>query len=118
MDSKFYILIGFSLIFSFSFFFIFLVTGFFLKREKKQQKLIKTSLFLTLIWLFIFFAATIFATFVNIVFYVAVSALMVFGAFYLICEKLFGFSRLNRVLYSITLAFILNPVWIVALGVR
>jgi len=89
---------------------------------KNSHKLKAPKLFLgaavaTLAWEFIAYISVMFASFSGEFIYGLVAGFLVFGVLYFVSHKFLEFGTRDRIIYSLLVAIIINPVWLSVLGI-
>lgn len=116
------ILTGVFLLFLVSYLIVSLFNLIFLKVIKKKEdiktaQLMLASVIVVLAWMVSTVLAIWVASSVNAVFFSLFALVLIFGFNYFLVEKFLGVSGKNKIIYSALLAVILNPGWLVLVGI-
>lgn len=83
----------------------------------KGAKLLLASAISALAWVAATFLAVLFVAELGIVAFSVFALVVIFGANYLLSEKLVGIAGREKIIYSLVFAVLFNPAWLHVIGI-
>lgn len=116
------ILTGIFLLFLFSYILITLFNFVFLrvagmKNNVRKTRMLLASVVVTLAWVVSTVLAIWFTASIGRLVFSIFSLLLIFGFNYFLAEKLIGISGTHKLIYSLLLAVLFNPGWLILIGI-